>query len=216
MSLNKYILMEAAIPSGCFNDAANNYPRFLTREETSPTPDTGEDLGYRLYSTSLNVGKFVSFFNIADFALSTGTIAIPGGAVGSNFGWPYQTNWEQNQLAFKPDRFNALDWQAGDYLYLPNQPLGERVTVNWSPTLGGTYITSRLVTDIHESMAFAARPRSKAAGAEIHNATVFGSVLDLQDACGFGRDVEDHSGQFTRAIQVLNPFYSRLCEELQQ
>jgi hypothetical protein len=211
MTVNKYLLMQAAIPAGCYNDSVNNYGRLISAEAEKPTPDTAAELGYRLHLQSVqeNVGSLVSFFNIDDYALATGTTSIIPG-------WPIQTNWEKNQIDYKPDRFNAIDALAGDYLYSSTLPAGERVSVNWSPTIAGTYLTSRPVSDIHESMAFAARSRSKAAGAELHNATVFGSVLNLESACNFGAGVDDHSGQFTRSIQELGPFYRRMADELKQ
>jgi hypothetical protein len=195
MTLNRYLLMEAAVPSGCYNDTVNNYERFLTAESGHQTPDTGTEMGYRLFlgSASANVGKFVSFFNINDFALATGVTRLAG--------WPFESNWEKNQVDYKPDSFNS-----GKYVYQGN---------------GASYFLIpqgdiRRITDVHEALSFIARPRSKAAGAEIHNATVFGSVLNLQTACDFGSDVDDHSGQFTRSIQQLRPFYQRMAAELKQ
>jgi hypothetical protein len=196
MTVDKYILMEAAIPAGCYNDSVNNYVRFLSKDTTSPTPDTAAEMGYRLHLQSVtgNVGKFVSFFNIDDYALATGTTSILPG-------WPFQTNWEKNQLDYKPDVLSSGHYSFGanaiSYFVTSENP-------------------SRVVTDVHESLSFVARPRSKAAGAELHNATVFGSVLNLETACNFGAGVDDHSGQFTRRIQDLGPFYKRMADELKQ
>src|SRR5204862_6151293 len=66
MTINTYMLMEAAIPSGCYNDSVNNYVRFINAEGTNPTPDTEAQLGYRLFTQTVvqNVTKLVSFFNI--------------------------------------------------------------------------------------------------------------------------------------------------------
>src|SRR5207244_2598616 len=103
--LNKYMLMEAAIPSGCYNDSVNNYSEFFTAEQNkSVTPDFASEMGYRLFlnSATANVGKFVSFYNSNDFALQTGTTSLPF----SGLGWPFQTNWVQNEIDYKPNRFN--------------------------------------------------------------------------------------------------------------
>src|SRR6202030_2814912 len=134
-------------------DDANNYVRFITAEAGNPTPDTAEQMGYRLFlqSATNHVGKFVSFFNIDDFALATGSIRLAG--------WPFETNWEKNQVDYKPDSIGL-----GRYIFL-----------------GGTSYFSilktstRAISDVHESLSFVARPRSKAAGAAGHNASVFGS-----------------------------------------
>ncbi len=196
MTLDRYMLMEAAIPAGCYEDSVNTYTRFVDAEATHPTPDTMSQMGYRLFLSSAraNVVKFISFFNIDDFALATGMKRVI---------WlPFETNWEKNQIDYKPDTIGS-----GQYLYLGG---------NTSQYLTGAEGDFRQIIDVHESMAFVARPRSKAAGAELHNATVFGSVFNLKTSCNFGADVDDHSGQFTRSIQQLRPFYQRMVSELKQ
>ena len=67
-------------------------------------------------------------------------------------------------------------------------------------------------------MAFVARPRSKAAGAEPRSALIFdsiGSAIDLHALCGLDSDRPDHSGQFNRRIQELGPFYDRMIIDLE-
>jgi hypothetical protein len=197
MTLNKYMLMEAALPAGCYDDSVNNYPRFLQAETSNPTPDTASEMGYRLFlqSTKLNVGSFVSFFNVDDYALATGSVGvIPE--------WPIEVNWEKNEVSFKPDTLGG-----GTYRY---QSSG--VSYFDLPSDG----TTRQIVDVDESLSFVARPRSRAVGTETHNASVFGSVLNLQATCNFGAGVNDHSGQFTRPIQQLKPFYARMMDEVTQ
>jgi hypothetical protein len=174
----------------------NNYDRFSVAEARTATPDTAAEMGYRLYLRSArdNVGSFVSFFNIDDYALATGAINIVFPS------WPIQVNWEKNEVDFKPDTIGGGVYEyrgsGQSYFVLPSES------------------TERHVLNAYESMSFVARPRSKAAGAEPHNVDVFGSVLDLRTACGFGRGVDDHSGQFTRPIQQLAVFYKRMLAEL--
>jgi hypothetical protein len=199
------MLMEAAIPSGCFSDIVNNFADFATAEQINHvTPDTAADNGYRLFlsSVSNNVAKFVSFFNTVDFALQTGTTSIPF----QGLAWPFQTNWVQNEIDYKPNRFfNAtLDY----YDFLPNASQGQRSVFFFNGT------SVRSVIDAHETMAFVARPRSKSAGAEGNTSLVFPSSFDLQGACNFGRQRDDHSGQFTRRIQQLSNFYDRVFSEI--
>src|SRR5262249_24100289 len=114
MHIDNYLLMEAAIPSGCYVDSVNNYPPFIEAEQANHvTPDTGIDNGYRLFlqSFTANVGKVVSFFNVNDFALATGS-TFPVG----------HTNWEQNQIDYKPNYFSniTLDY----YDFFPTQSIG--------------------------------------------------------------------------------------------
>jgi hypothetical protein len=207
MTLNTYMLMEAAIPSGCFSDIVNNFADFATAEQNNHvTPDTGADNGYRLFlsSAATNVGKLVSFFNTVDFALQTGTTSVPF----QGLGWPFQTNWVQNEIDYKPNHFyNAtLDY----YDFFPNASQGERSVFFFNGT------NARTVIDAHETMAFVARPRSRSAGAEENTAIVFPLSLDLQITCNFGRQRDDHSGQFARRIQQLNNFYRRVFDEMKQ
>ena len=158
------------------------------------------DNGYRLLLSSFttNVGKFVSFFNVNDFALATGT-TFPVG----------NTNWEQNQIDYKPNHFSnvTLDY----YDFFPSAPAGSRSVFFFN----GTDV--RVVIDPHETMAFVARARSKAAGAEPNDAFAsLGSSVNLRSLCGFDSDQPDHSGQFERRIQQLDPFYQRIINELDQ
>lgn len=200
MTVNTYMLMQAAIPSGCYNDTVNNYLPFTEAEqERHATPDTTADNGYRMYLSSYaaNVGKIVSFFNVNDFALAKGS-TFPIG----------NTNWEQNEIAWKPDR----PFVGKEYDYYPAT---HQSVLLQSPEVG-TII--RTVDDPDEVKAFVARPRSKALGAEPNSAIVFGEAgaVDLHLLCGFDSDETDHSGQFNRGIQALHPFYQRMLDELAQ
>ena len=167
------------------------------------TPDTTLDNGYRLFleSFTANVGKFVSFFNVNDFALATGS-TFPVG----------HSNWEQNQIDFKPNRFSNLTLDYYDFF--PNETAGRRSVFFFNGT------NARLVTEAHETMAFIARPRSKAAGAEPHSASMLeqlsGTAINLHALCGFDSDQPDHSGQFNWRIQQLGPFYDEIVTELTQ
>ena len=198
MRVNTYIPMEAALPSGCYVDSVNNYPPFLAAESQKATPD-GSDNGYRL-SLAAAAGQFnrlVSFFNIDDFALATGT----------SF-YILNTNWEQNQLSYKPNRFSN-----GFYDFVPTAPEGQRSVFYFGD------FNDRLVLDPHETMSFVARSRSKAFGAETHSASLVnqlgGVAVNLETLSGFGGARDDHSGQFNRPIQQLDSFYSRLLMELE-
>ena len=206
MAVSRYFLMEAAIPGGCYGDAVNNYSLFTTAEQTSHTPDTVEDLGYRLYLQAAysNVGKVVNFYNRLDFALATGRYPVLG-----------STHWEQNQLLYKPNA--NLGLMLGDRTYAydlgpPNNPylIGQRCFLrdSYPP------FNQRQVEDIHESMAYVARPRSKAIGAEPNSANVFPDSVNLADY-GFGEAQSDHSGQVNRRIQQVSDFYKKIFDEME-
>ncbi|MEI8341113.1 MAG: hypothetical protein WCH43_06195 [Verrucomicrobiota bacterium] len=202
MGVNRYFLMEAAIPGGCYNDAVNNYSVFSTVEQTKPTPDTGSDLGYRLYvsgSAQNNAQKTINFYNTLDFALATGA-TFPIGS----------TNWEQNQIDYKPNTFSASTYAYDSGFPSAPYPVGQRCFFRnfYPPSLPG-----RPVLDIHESMAFVARPRSKAIGAEPNSTSVFPQSIDLQ-GYGFTNQRPDHGGQFNRGIQQLDGFYQIIFNEI--
>lgn len=204
MSINRYFLMQAALPGGCFSDSVNGYSLFTTAEQTSPTPDTVSDLGYRLYlqDSYSRAVKIINFSNQFDFALATGTYPVVG-----------NTNWEQNQISYKPDANATLH---GNKIYAYDAgpptnpyPAGLRCFVrNISPPF-----SERSVTDNHESMAFVARPRSRAIGAEPNSASVFPTSINLT-SYGYAGDEDDHSAQFARRIQRVGDFYRVIVDEV--
>jgi hypothetical protein len=106
-------------------------------------------------------------------------------------------NWEGNQKNYKPD------WVQGY-------------------TSDGTicfHDVTSVVTNPHEQMAFAARPRAKAAGALEGISGAVSGELDLKANYGFDTDSHDHSAEFNWNIQQLggpNGFYKTLLQDLFQ
>jgi hypothetical protein len=180
------IMMQAALPAGCYDDRTSLDQVILLSEETkNPTPDLAADLGYRGHLAGLAVPT-VSFYNESDFALQTGTTA------------GFSTNWIVNQRT-KPDDpvgKGTYEYRAG----VPGLYSGKKLL--------------RQVVDIHESQAFIARSRSRAVGAEALTRFPLAAALpnvDLQANFGFTRDSDEHSAQFNRPIQrQLVPFFSLL------
>jgi pimeloyl-ACP methyl ester carboxylesterase len=199
MSVNRYFLMEAAIPGGCYNDAVNNYPPFINREQLHPTPDTVSDLGYRLYvgPAQNNALKIINLYNINDYALAAGAYPVLG-----------NVSWEGNQIGYKPNSFATKTYSYDKGPPTAPYPMGQRCF------LRGTFsLSERPVLDIHESMSFVARPHSKAIGAEPSSSSVFPNSIDLQ-GYGFNAQRADHSGQFNRSTQELNDFYKSIFNEI--
>ncbi|MEI6780220.1 MAG: alpha/beta hydrolase, partial [Verrucomicrobiota bacterium] len=112
----------------------------------------------------------------------------------------YNTNdfalaaWVGNQLLNKPDG------RGGYYIVPPLQPYR---------------LLNNPVTDAREIMAFVARPRSFAVGAQPGvQGEIHGAELALAASFGFTDAPADHSGQFTRTIQQVWGFYNALLQKL--
>ncbi len=113
--------------------------------------------------------------------------------------------------------FNTNDlalaaWVGNQLLQKPEGTLGYQIIPPLQPHLVGT-----LITDPREIMAFCARPRSYAMGAQpgVHGMIV-GTEVDLNARFGFDRDAADHSGQYTRTIHQVRGFYSTFLEKLDE
>jgi len=173
---------------------------------TPLTPDTVADLGYRLYlqSAAANSNKVVNFFNPDDFALFRGT-TFPIGS----------TNWEENQKVYKPNANLGIVLGNRTYAY-DSGPPSSPYPVGQRCFLRGSYppFNQRQATDIHESMSFVARPRSKAIGAEPNSAVIFPNSINLQTDYSFGPADSDHSGQFNRRIQQVSGIYKTIFDEI--
>jgi pimeloyl-ACP methyl ester carboxylesterase len=204
MLVRNYLMMEAAIPIGCYDANAPQLATLITQDQSYHTPAYHVDpannqltLGYGGYFSAVS-GTLTNFCNPDDWALATGT------TLGQN------TNWETNQENYKPDGAVALVRHADSwsYHYDPTYPLDERAWL-----ISSSY---RNVTDSWEMKAFVARSRTKAVGALDYAGGPIGATINLRDNYGFGRERSDHSGQFTRNIQKLSALYKKMRDKLQE
>ena len=199
LTVENYILMQAAVPGGCYDirDAIiNDYERFLSEEASRPTPDTVSDLGYRGYLNSLGVtGRVVNFQNGIDYALATGAT------------WGLESNWEKNQVDYKPNVPVPYPTSTDGYLFDGQKSIGHRCELH--NVMG----FAREISDIRESLAFVARPRSKAAGALGATRGSIQSDVSLRGVpYNFTDDPADHGGQWTRPIQKTWDVYTTLLD----
>ena len=173
-------------------------------EQTTPTPYNYTELGYRGYLKDIKsgVGKnLVRYYNSDDFWLATGH---------TSFG--LSVDWVSNQKGYKP---NALISSLQRYWFYPAQPPGLQVVLE-DVVHPNTYTKERTVTDPYESMAYAARSRTKAVGAEVGDGAfpiTEATSLDLKATYDFTDHRPDHSGQFQRNGQrgqstILDRFQS--------
>jgi pimeloyl-ACP methyl ester carboxylesterase len=204
MRVRNYLVMEAAIPMSCYDANAPQLARLVDQDAQYHTPDyditPGSNegtLGYRGYLQNVT-GTLTNFFNPDDWALSTG------------FTLGHETNWESNQINYKPDGevAGAVHDASWSYQYDPTYPLNQRAWV-----LSGEY---RNVIESWEMKAFVARSRTKAAGVLDYTGGPIGAKINLRDDYGFGNTRPEHSGQFTRSIQKLDPLYKKMRETLEE
>jgi pimeloyl-ACP methyl ester carboxylesterase len=204
MQVRNYLLMEAAIPMSCYDANTPQLARLVDQDTQYHTPDyhvtPGSNeaaLGYRGYLQNVS-GSLTNFFNPDDWALATG------------FTLGQETNWERNQINYKPDGevAGAVHDASWSYQYDPTHLLNQRASV-----LSGEY---RYVTDSWEMKAFVARSRTKAVGALDYTGGPIGTKINLRDDYGLGRERSDHSGQFTRNVQKLDALYKKMRDTLEK
>jgi hypothetical protein len=221
-----YVIMQGAIPSGCYDtsDAVNGFANpsvassafnavpaiaalrtlFSGGESGKSTPDhNSPDWGYRGFLSGASAGKVVNFCNPRDFALTTGsTVGV-------------DTNWLAWQFSYKPrDRTISGDINF-EYRYTPTATEGQRLKLyRYTDSTHGTVSAERLLADAHEAMGFLARTRSLPIGADTQAGGIVDTTVNLQSTYGFTDSRGDHSGQFTRTIQNVRPFYQRIVQEL--
>jgi len=201
MVANNIVLMQGAIPAGCFdasggrNDplSVNGYDQMWVREIDNYTPDFASEYGYRGYVTNSGQATIYSFYNVNDYALFAGPLQV----------------WEGNQELYKPDSlpdFNTAYKYSRDGA-LPLEMRGQIYTKI-------TGFVLRYAALPYESMAFIARSRSKALGARqgVRGIIAENYNIGAGSLTNLGDERRDHSGEFERHIQQLHPFYQRLAD----
>jgi hypothetical protein len=196
LSVNSYVAMEAAIPSGCYDGSAgnNSFQKFLQAEQSKPSPDLANpDLGYRSLMSGVS-GNFHNFHSANDFALATGT-ALNG---------MLSVSWEANQADHKP---NHLLY----YLHDPNETgaAKNRIERDFEQ-----HILGRDIADHHEVMSFIARPRSRALGVQDTTGFTNFNMADESLRYPFGDARTEHSGQYQRPIQKTHMFFNTLLDSM--
>jgi hypothetical protein len=204
LTVDNYVLTQAAVPAGCYDvsggrndpNSINGYARFWAKEDSNPTPDFVDDLGYRGYLVALGVsGNVVNFHNFDDYALASGRALL--GRV--------EVHWEADQDSHKPDAsFSNANW----YTYIPSNPDGQRCQ------LVDAFFAGRFVTDPHESMALVARPRSKAIGARAGLQSTDDEFDLAATPLEFSPSSDDHGAQVARRIQQVWLYYTELGDAL--
>jgi len=203
LAIDNYALMQAAVPASCYD--VRDQPGLLLqddlvkKEKSSPTPDLAQDLGYRGYLANVQ-GNLVNFYNPVDGALETG---FDVEVVWKGILVPTRLSYHIFQRKYKPFESEV----KSDYDYDKER----NVPILHHPKVKPSKEKERDVTNAHESMAFVARSRTKAAGAEGLTGGSIDSAVNLETEFGFGNTREEHSAQFNRNIQQkMTKFYRQL------
>ena len=151
MSLDNYVLLNAAIPAECFD----TNPELNQWSYTTPDGDTDpgtKALGYIGQLSSVS-GNLVNFYLTNDSAT---TVA-----------------WVANNAGFKPQPF---DTDFDGYFYVPGYPIGKKLGIEMPYPL-----VQRYVGTAHEAMAYVDQSRTKALGAESRAAAVISGTSDMDN-----------------------------------
>jgi len=192
------VIAGGAVPAHCFDGSAPALPALLAAETNNyvgtglPTPFSAAVGGYDQCWTNIT-GNLVNFFNTNDFALVNGSYGV--GILQLPVNWLYNQEWQ------KPESFSF----GPAYYFTPSN----QVTVANYP------FSHRTVTDWQECRSMAARSRSAALGAQgpLAGQTqqgVIQSSVDLGAQFKFTNTRAEHSGQFTRPIQTIWPYYDQM------
>ena len=208
--IDKYVLMNAAIPAECYDDRSEIKQKKTTKTLTSlglkfantlnwawneydawALPSLGEDsnpdvtrLAYRGFLKNIK-GNFFNFYLPEDFAT--------------------EEAWEFNNATQKP--WDGVGW-TGSYSYTPGN----------IPTRANRFFISHNVTDRYEAMSFVDSSKTKVAGTEGRMQVNGGKIksinmgdLHRKDGYSFNRT---HSAQFVWTVQATWKFWTELKEVL--
>jgi len=127
------------------------------------------------------------------------------------FGYPGAINSAFRAGGKMVNFYNTNDFALA--LWVDNQ-VQLKPQISWyyiGPDVQPYLFPSILITDPREIMAFCARSRSYAVGAQgAVQGVITGSDVNMKDRFGFGSGPADHSGQFTRSTQLVHDFYREL------
>ena len=204
--LDNVVLMQAAVPSHCFDTNAASYQLFLNGEAEYPTPDTYRNYAAGITNALRSGGKIVNFFNPVDGALLAWEFNQVF-RITNFFGYGMVRMKANSVLGYYTDGTDSI---------LRTNAINQSIfSIGWLGYYGNG--PTRSITNLHELMPFVARPRSQAVGEQASiNGQIQGQELNLQTQLGFGSGESDHSGQFNRNIQEapIWPFYFRLKTNL--
>ncbi|MBX3734382.1 MAG: hypothetical protein KF791_17540, partial [Verrucomicrobiae bacterium] len=204
---SRTLYFQSATPAGMFDLNPNlDQQPLLLAELNAPTQLKTPDNyfphgGYRGFLIGAT-GEAVNYYNIEDFALQTGSFAFN----------TIDANWIKNQT-LKPHLPDA-NFSRG-YLWIKVVPTSS-LFQGYLGIRASAIKLLRPVTDPHETLAFIARSRTKALGAEpaTRGSLSTDSHINLEQF-GLRRARSDHSGQFMRTAQETSALFQSIVAHLQ-
>ena len=207
MPIDSVLFFQAAASASIFDSRTALFTPPLTTSESDATlgrhtPDLyQEESGYRdLLPTSS--ASYRNYYNASDFALMTGSYVK--GLI--------DANWVKNQTK-KPHLPDTI--KPRGYMWLSALESIHHRPVSYLAVISSKFRALREVLAAPEILAFVARSRSRALGAEPNVMGQFDShdYRNLAEI-DFGRSREDHSGQFNRTIQEVFGLFGKIVNDL--
>jgi hypothetical protein len=204
------LMLQTAVPASAVDPSRTlDWMSLAVADYRAPeglaTPDRFEtDGGYRGMLGGVDT-RLINYCNEGDFALQTGRVM------------GMAANWIENQLMQKPHWPGLSDFRR--YAWIATAPaapldLRPRYALKVNP-----HRMLRPVIRAHEILAFIARSRSRALGAEPRAQGVLlpGSSVNLAASpYSLGNTRDDHSGAFNRSLPMAWPIISRMTQDLER
>ncbi|MBX3732366.1 MAG: hypothetical protein KF791_07195, partial [Verrucomicrobiae bacterium] len=205
---SRTLYFQSATPAGMFDLNPNlDQQELLRAEALAPTQLKTPDPyfphgGYRGFLIGAS-GEAINYYNSFDFALQTGSFAFN----------TIDANWIKNQT-LKP---HLPDGNFGrGYLWIKVMPTSS-LFQGYLGIRASAIKLLRPVTDPHETLAFIARSRTRALGAEPATRGPFSQSTQINlEQFSFDRTRSDHSGQFTKTFQETMVFFRGVAVKLEE
>lgn len=185
MGVRNYAMIDAAVPASCYDENNTLHQSFGNESPDHDTDAATLALAYKNKLANVGNANIINFFLASDDALDL---------------------WRLNQELFRPNVFYAL--QTGSvvfgYSYWSSGPSGQKLRLMFP--IGPT----RYLTQMEESLGYAAKSSTLAVGAEGRTGGSLGGAVDLG---GAGYENE-HSSFWKFNLQKMRVRYDTLMDEL--
>jgi hypothetical protein len=188
MTATHYSILHGAASASCYSTSGYTFP---TTNTLRSSPDTDSDsataaLAYKKSFASIG-GSPVNFYDDQDTVV----------------GW----KWGANNAVFKPQPITSLNhFFVNDYYYYTSSgSAGQKLGLEADTTV---FFNHRALTDFAESRAYADYSLTGTIGAT--DTALTGSTGSISSSVNDNYFGDEHSSEFNRSIQQLEPFYNAL------